>query len=253
MDDPESEIPKVIQNLTLSPPAVQHQTLLKFFTPDASFTHPFCAVPSLPSNPYIPTSRYLISKIYTWYKILSPQISLQILSVAFDKQNLLLYVTIHQVFAIWFIPFYRAPVTLTTVLQLTTTPGNGGAITDNFPELNIRDPNLMLGSYLDLQADVKRDNTTKYWIKSQNDLYQTSEFVKFVMPFGIGVLAVTAFQYFATVQCLVGALLLWWVTGMHERVFGKGKQEAIADEKKSTLTKAEVDWMAEGRKGKQPS
>ena len=75
MDDPVSEIPGVIQALTQSPPSIQRQTLEKYFTPDASFTHPFCRTGSFNG------SRLLILAIYRWYKILSPRIELAVDSV----------------------------------------------------------------------------------------------------------------------------------------------------------------------------
>ena len=42
--------------------------------------------------------------------------------LAFDKEKLLLYVSIRQNFKPWAVPFYHAPVKLVTVLQLTRDP-----------------------------------------------------------------------------------------------------------------------------------
>jgi hypothetical protein len=72
MESPISEIPTIIHLLTQSPPSIQQQTLEKYFTPDASFTHPFCRTGSFNG------SRYLILAIYRWYKILSPRIGLDV-------------------------------------------------------------------------------------------------------------------------------------------------------------------------------
>lgn len=96
--------------------------------------------------------------------------------VAFDATNLILYVNISQIFRIWFVPFYRAPVTLTTVLHLV--PGHDVAHT--------------------------LDND-KYFIRSQEDLYQTDEWIKFLLPFHIGVTMVGIWQWIATLCCIVGA------------------------------------------------
>lgn len=100
--------------------------------------------------------------------------------IAYDKSSLLLYAHISQNFRIWIIPFYRAHVNLVTVLQLT--------------------------------QDKK---TSKYLITSQNDLYQVNEFVKFFW-FG-GWLFVSIWQAFATIFCLIGAVLLWPQTWVEER------------------------------------
>lgn len=51
-------------------------------------------------------------------KVLSPKIDLEIESAVFDQRSSLLYLTISQVFSVWFIPFHKAPVRLVTVLHL---------------------------------------------------------------------------------------------------------------------------------------
>jgi len=75
MEDPPAEIPSIIHRLTQSPPSLQRQTIETYFTPDASFTHPFCRTGSFDG------SRWLIWCIYRWYKILSPRIDLEVESV----------------------------------------------------------------------------------------------------------------------------------------------------------------------------
>lgn len=107
-----------------------------------------------------------------------PPVSLQIPAdidtnpPAFDETTLLLYVNISQIFAVWFLPFYSAPVTLTTQLQL-----------------------------------VRKSSDRKYYIQSQNDLYQTDQFVRFVAPWGIGSTIVILWHFWATFFCVVGAYL----------------------------------------------
>lgn len=112
MDNPIRDCHSVIHNLTQGDSRTQQETLEKYFTYNASFYHPFCSVNN---------NRHAILRIFQWYKILSPHIELEVQSVgtpisihasyihtvllnysiAFDEQKLLLYVTIHQVFAIW--------------------------------------------------------------------------------------------------------------------------------------------------------
>ncbi|KAL4798454.1 hypothetical protein BDV19DRAFT_357022 [Aspergillus venezuelensis] len=178
MEDPVNDISKVIHLLTQSPPSHQETTIDRFFTPNASFVHPFCRVWSYDG------SRWAVKKIYQWYKIMSPHIDLTVNSVAYDKDNLRLYVSMHQVFSIWVIPFHTAPVNLTTVLSLTT----------------------------DADADGKK----RYYITKQEDLYQTDEFIKFVVPYG-GQLAVLMWHAFATLFSIMGVFVLYPVMFAEER------------------------------------
>ncbi|KAF2739418.1 hypothetical protein EJ04DRAFT_484221 [Polyplosphaeria fusca] len=180
MENPEREISGVIHLLTQSPPSTQQEAIDTYFTPDASFTHPFCRTGSWEN------SRFLVHAIYRWYKIMSPKIDITVHSVAFDKPNLLLYVTISQIFRIWLVPFYRAPVKLVTVLELRHNKGDG-----------------------------------KYYITSQNDLYQVDQFVKFVAPGGW--VLVWLWQFWATLFCLLGAVALWPVSVVEEWVGRKGE------------------------------
>jgi len=164
MDNPVDEISDVIRSLTLAPTPQQLDTIETYFTPDAVFTHPFCRTTTS-------HSKLQINYIYRWYKIMSPEIEMWIKSIAFDKENLTLYVSMHQVFRIFIIPFYKAPVSFVTVLKL------------------------------------ERRNE-KYYIASQEDLYQTDEFVKFVMPWG-GAFLVQVWQLVATLFCVFGVWFLW--------------------------------------------
>lgn len=72
---PVKEIPGIIHLLTQSPPSIQEETIETYFTADASFTHPFCRTGSRDN------SRWLIWKIYRWYKIMSPRIDMHVQSV----------------------------------------------------------------------------------------------------------------------------------------------------------------------------
>ncbi|KAL3480854.1 hypothetical protein BJX99DRAFT_205414 [Aspergillus californicus] len=180
MEDPVTEAPKVIHLLTQSLPSLQELTIDRYFTPNAEFVHPFCRIWSLPG------SRWGVKKIYQWYKIMSPRIELEVQSVAFDKENLKLYAKIFQIFRIWLVPFYSAPVTLMTVLDLTTEPGE----TKSLPSSSEQ------GSKL-------------YYIQKQEDFYQPTEFVKFVVPFGIGSLMVMMWHAFASLFSIIGVFALW--------------------------------------------
>ncbi|KAL1597308.1 hypothetical protein SLS60_008892 [Paraconiothyrium brasiliense] len=180
MESPAKEIAGVIHLLTQSPPSIQCETIERYFTHDASFTHPFCRTGSFDN------SRFLIRAIYRWYKILSPKIELTINSVAYDEPNLLLYVNITQVFGIWVIPFHRARVNLTTILSLKRNRGDD-----------------------------------KYYIQSQNDLYQTDEFVKFVLP--PSWILVWLWQFWATFFCFLGAFALWPISYAEQWIWDEGE------------------------------
>lgn len=75
MDNPVQEISGVVHKLTQGSPSEQEQIIDTYFTPNASFTHPLCRTGSWEG------SRNLIHAIYRWYKILSPEIELNVNSV----------------------------------------------------------------------------------------------------------------------------------------------------------------------------
>ncbi|KAJ5125150.1 hypothetical protein N7448_004477 [Penicillium atrosanguineum] len=183
MENPVVEIPAVISLLTQSTPTLQQKTLERFFTNDASFVHPFCRVPSFEG------SRWWILKIFQWYKIMSPRIKMEIHSIAMDEKNLKIYVHMSQIFSIWIVPFHVAPATLTTVLDLTTDSTKTSSPTNGAHPL--------------------------YYITKQEDLYQTSEFVKFILPH-VGHWLVFGWHLFATFFCFVGVTLLWPLLWMEE-------------------------------------
>ncbi|KAK8152159.1 hypothetical protein BKA80DRAFT_211647, partial [Phyllosticta citrichinensis] len=200
---PEQEISQVIHLLTQSPPSVQGETIDKYFTPNATFTHPFCRTGRFKN------SRLLIHGIYRWYKIMSPRVDISINSVAFDKHNLILYVHLSQIFRIWVIPFHHAPVSLVTVLQLerrSSAAGDG-----------------------------------KYYIASQNDLYQTTEFPRFVFPPAF--LIVWFWQLFATVFCNVAALVLTPVTWAEERLWREGWLTGGTEVKETASARIEKTYL----------
>ena len=76
-----ADIPTVIRGLTQSPPSFQETVLHRYFTNNVSFTHPFCRVPSFEG------SRWWVSKIFQWYKIMSPRIELEIHSIGMSTGN----------------------------------------------------------------------------------------------------------------------------------------------------------------------
>lgn len=209
-----SEIPRVIRLLTQSTPATQRATVEKYFTPSASFTHPFCRTGSFEG------SRWLIWCIYRWYKIMSPRIDLEIDGIAFDEKKLTLYVNIHQIFRIWIIPFYKAPVSLVTVLKLVRypplppQPSYSASINPN----DSQNGSLATSS-----------KTPLFFIQSQNDLYQVNEFFRFFSAFGVLSGFLLLWQFVATALCVLGAGLLWPVSWVEQNVIGGNSQKSIGE------------------------
>lgn len=127
--------------------------------------------------------------------------------LAFDQANLILYVTVHQTFRIQFVPFYKAQPSLVTKLQLTH--GRDAGLDPSYSGVVKRAP----GTTARLAQ--------KYYIQSQNDLYQTDEFIKFVLPWGIGSTAVMIWQIVATFFCILGAMILWPLTWARENLLSR--------------------------------
>lgn len=166
------EIPSIIHELVSTPPYIQQKAILKYFLPDAWFRHIICRVPKIKTFelPYFGpvNSRYFIGCVYIWYKSLSPTIRVDVHSVgeshqftsykyrtqanrseAFDQKHNLLYISMHQRFSLWILPFYSAYIPLTTILHLQ-----------------------------------KDEVVNRYYIEGQEDLYQPEEFFKFFLPGG---------------------------------------------------------------------
>lgn len=90
-----------------------------------------------------------------------------------------------QDFRIFIVPLYKAPVHLVTVLHL--------------------------------EHDKIKE---KYYIQSQNDLYQTDEFVRFVIPGGS--LLVWLWQVMAAFGCYLLASIFWPITYIEEHYAPNG-------------------------------
>ena len=111
------------------------------------------------------------------------------MQLEFNQKSKILFVEIHQIFSLFFVPFYKSSVHLTTKLHL-----------------------------------VHSADDNKYYIKSQEDLYQSNEVVKFFWPGGATI--IWFWQMFATFLCIVGALLLApvpWIEQRHANQSGMNK------------------------------
>ncbi|SPO04724.1 uncharacterized protein DNG_07409 [Cephalotrichum gorgonifer] len=128
--------------------------------------------------------------IFRWYRLLSPKIQLTIHSISFDKDAEILYVNLNQIFAVWFIPFYKADVHLVTVLTLTT---------DGAQASSRRRPGLQY-------SDVAAGKRPKYYITTQEDYYQANDVVNFFLP-GLGPFLCRVGQHIGTIACVIGAVI----------------------------------------------
>ncbi|KAL8864121.1 MAG: hypothetical protein Q9174_007462, partial [Haloplaca sp. 1 TL-2023] len=191
-------------------------TVEKYFTPSASFAHPFCRTGSFEG------SRWLIWCIYRWYKIMAPRVDIDIEGIAFDDKNLTLYVNVHQDFRIWIFPFFRAPVSLLSVLKLVRYP----ALPPQ-PSYSISiNPNEVQNGSIFNSSSSERP---LFFIQSQNDLYQTNEFFKFFSPLGILSGLLLLLQLSVTTLCVFGATIFWPISWMEQNVIGGNQEKSIAD------------------------
>lgn len=122
--------------------------------------------------------------------------------MSFDAANGVLYVGITQVFAIWAIPTHRSEVSLVTVLHLTRQVVPPSV---EYPTSEV----MKIGD-----GDGRDGGKGKYYITSQNDLYQTDQWIKFVLPW-IAVV-VPLWQIFATLVCVLMSYLFYPVTWYEE-------------------------------------
>lgn len=107
---------------------------------------------------------------------------------AFNEDAGLLFVNMSQIFAVWFIPFYRAKVDFVALLTLTTQN----------PDASYRREGLQY-------SDVTAERRPKYYIARQEDHYQVNDFINFLMP-GLGPMLCRWAQNLATIACVVGVL-----------------------------------------------
>ncbi|KAI1505291.1 hypothetical protein F5X99DRAFT_276888 [Biscogniauxia marginata] len=222
MDRPDARIPGVITALTQGTREDQEKALNDYFLPNAYFTHPFCRVPSfdnlqVPFTSWTLNSRWLLQLIYQWYRILSPEIQLAIDSASFDKNSNLLYVTIRQVFTLWFVPFslWKADVKLVTVLELVHLPVDGNS--------QPIDPSQRQPGQDD---DFALERSRRYFIKGQEDHYQIDQFLKFVAPWGASLIWV-AWQLLATLACAACVALSQPFIALKERLLAMDGGRAL--------------------------
>ncbi len=117
-------------------------------------------------------------------------------------------------------PFYRVRARLTTVLHLVRQPPR------------------------DLEPAVPT-MTSKFYIRSQNDLYQVDQFFRFLSPLGVGGLLLLVVQLLATGACVVGAMLGGPIAWLEGKVLGMGRIGAAM--RGASVGSVEEKVLGEGR------
>ena len=109
-----------------------------------------------------------------------------LLAQVYDQKQRILYISLSQIFSLFFVPFYAPKVNLVTVLHLSHSAENN-----------------------------------KYYIDSQQDLYQVNEFIKFCWPGGATLTLL--WQWINTFLSILGAFVLAPMTWYQERVAARKK------------------------------
>lgn len=220
-----------MRTCTQGSPNEQAAAVKRYFVRAAEFVHPFCRVPPFQdvSVPLVGevNSRQLVLAIYRWYRIISPRIDLKVNSVQFDSARNTLYLDVTQRFALWFVPFYAANVNLVSVMHLARVGAQSQV--DAYRQLASSDKpdrghglvkeiqNGELPSFAEVASARKpllsdqqaSASEGQYLIAKQEDLYQVNEWIKFIVPFGIGEALVSLWQLFASTVCVAGSIVLF--------------------------------------------
>jgi hypothetical protein len=269
---PVRDIEGVIRSLAQGSPNEQAAALNHYFIPAAEFIHPFCRVPPFQKAavPFIgeANSRQLILAIYRWYRIISPRIDLKVNSVQFDESRNVLYVDINQRMALFLVPFYAAHVNLVTRLDLVKAGGQSQA--ESYQQVASRPhsghglakaiDNGELPSFAEVAKTKKRPlscehesasepeptSEGQYYITKQEDLYQVNEWIKFIVPFGIGDFFISLGQQFVTALCLVGTIvffpLVWILTHGGDSGNVMPPVSGVQDDGQVTWTGVGAEW-----------
>lgn len=116
-------------------------------------------------------------------------------ALAFDEKNSLLYATARQSFTIWFFPIYSVTVKLVTVLKLEKQHSRLVHHGKTSPELQDGDGDSVDGASM-----------LKYYIASQEDLYQMNYCLEFLGPH-LAARLWTLVQLFTTFVCMILSVL----------------------------------------------
>ena len=136
---------------------------------------------------------------------------------AYDRNALVLYVSLHQVVQFFFFPsIFAMPVHLVTVIHLTP-------VTSYSP------------------ASFSESEHTRYWIQAQNDLYQVNEIFKLFSLLRILWTGLWLWQVFATFACVLGQWIFWPISRWEEGRVGRSLEtrREIAESERERKTEVE--------------
>ena len=188
---------------------------------------------------------------------------------------MILYVGIQQKFRIWFIPYYKADTKLVTKLHLThvrespdmeTPKGkskekvseastDAGILkqsrnTSSSSRSSDAKPLLSRSESVSVvEQPLPTPPSEKYYIRSQHELYQTDELVKFLLPWGIGLQGVFFWQIIATVLCVLGALVLRLPRWVKNKFFPRRQTASVAGSGPAPVAEPVPESVAEGMPG----
>lgn len=184
-------------------------------------------------------SRRIITAIFRWYKILSPNIDLGIESVAWDANQHKLFVAMHQRFALWFVPLYAANVRLVVELQLQAVVDGNGHDGNSYAAVaaaaaaaaqqgqTTHIPNTARNRMVNgVPGTANQPPRTRYYITRHEDHYQINEVLKF-FTLGFGAWLWALAQLFATSLCVGGAAV--WDTALG---VARGTKRTVVGSKK---------------------
>ncbi|KAF8632713.1 hypothetical protein AX15_001736 [Amanita polypyramis BW_CC] len=117
MQDPVREIKDVVLQLTSDSPDVQRDAVYKYYAPDAGFRHPLSHV-----EPGVLSREYILG-IYQWYRVVSPNVSIRVDNVVYDKPHNVLLLDIFQSFHLFLLPIEPAPSRFLARLTLKEEDG----------------------------------------------------------------------------------------------------------------------------------
>ncbi|KAF8346446.1 hypothetical protein F5887DRAFT_1182952 [Amanita rubescens] len=118
MEDPVRDIKEVFRQLTATAsPDVQKEAVYTYYVPNAGLHHPLSYI-----EPGI-LSRESILGLYQWYRVLSPNVSIDVSNIVYDQRHNVLLLDVKQTFHVFFLPVVPMPSRLLVRLILKEEDG----------------------------------------------------------------------------------------------------------------------------------
>lgn len=155
---------------------------------------------------------------------------------------MLLYLSIHRSSKMTIMPFCKEGASSVSVFKLTRDPTpvpqykseqtvqQSGEDDSGESSSSSKTSKAVATKAKDHNGQSGQTAVKKYYIQSQNDLYQSSEWMRLVLPYGIGAIFSMTWQFLVTILCVVGAVLGRPITWLQENVFGGNMERVQRDE-----------------------